>query len=222
MAARTVFATGDFPDVPLTVTPLPPPTRLQGRASSGTSPVGSVALSWVAPVTPAPLPVVGYVIESSSNGGLTWTRRSEVASRATSSTVGGLINGTTYLFRVAAVTSEGPGAFSSPSIGLTPFLRSAAAAPAAPTGLAGVGGRGTVTLTWVAPSRNSGGPPVDYVVRFRLDAPGSRWFTYNRPVSAIPAALLRRLSPGQAFVFQVAARNLSGVGSFSNAVTVRA
>ena len=222
VAARTVFATGDFPDVPLTVTPLPPPTRLQGRASSGTSPVGSVALSWVAPVTPAPLPVVGYVIESSSNGGLTWTRRSEVASRATSSTVGGLINGTTYLFRVAAVTSEGPGAFSSPSIGLTPFLRSAAAAPAAPTGLAGVGGRGTVTLTWVAPSRNSGGPPVDYVVRFRLDAPGSRWFTYNRPVSAIPAALLRRLSPGQAFVFQVAARNLSGVGSFSNAVTVRA
>jgi hypothetical protein len=63
---------------------------------------------------------------------------------------------------------------------------------------------------------------VDYVVRFRLDAPGARWFTYNRPVSAIPAAILRRLSPGQAFVFQVAARNLSGVGSFSNAVTVRA
>ena len=222
VAARSDFATGDFPDEPLRATPLPPPTLVQGRASSGTSPLGSVALSWVAPVTPAPLPVVGYVIELSSNGGLTWSRRIDVASRATSSTVGGLINGTTYLFRVAAVTSEGQGAFSSPSIGMTPVLRSAAAVPAAPTGLVGVGGRGTVTLTWVAPSRNSGGATIDYVVRFRLDAPGSKWFTYNRPVSAIPAAVLRRLSPGQSFVFQVAGRNVNGVGRFSDAVTVRA
>ena len=222
VAARSDFATGDFPNEPLRATPLPPPTLVQGRASSGTSPLGSVALSWVAPVTPAPLPVVGYVIELSSNGGLTWSRRIDVASRATSSTVGGLINGTTYLFRVAAVTSEGQGVFSSPSIGMTPVLRSAAAVPAAPTGLVGVGGRGTVTLTWVAPSRNSGGATIDYVVRFRLDAPGSKWFTYNRPVSAIPAAVLRRLSPGQSFVFQVAGRNVNGVGRFSDAVTVRA
>jgi hypothetical protein len=222
VAARTDFATGDFQAEPLTATPLPPPTRLQGRASSGTAAMGSATLSWVAPVTPAHLPVIGYVIESSSDGGLTWMLRSEVASRATSSTIGGLINGTTYLFRLAAVTAEGQGAFSVPSTGLTPFQRSAAAAPAAPIGLVGVGGRGTVTLTWLAPSRNSGGPPVDYVVRFRLDAPGTRWFTYQRPVSAIPAAMLRRLSPGQAFVFQVAARNLSGVGRFSDAVTVRA
>ena len=222
VAARSDFATGDFPDEPLRATPLPPPTLVQGRASSATSPVGSVALSWVAPVTPAPLPVVGYVIELSSNGGLTWSRRIDVASRATSSTVGGLINGTTYLFRVAAVTSEGQGAFSSPSIGMTPVLRSAAAVPAAPTGLVGVGGRGTVSLSWVAPDRNSGGAAFDYVVRFRLDAPGSRWFTYSRPVSVIPAAVLRRLSPGQSFVFQVAGRNVNGVGRFSDAVTVRA
>ena len=222
VAARTAFATGDFPDNLLTVTPLPPPTRLQGRASSGTAPVGSATLSWVAPVTPVNLPVLDYVIQSSADGGLTWVTQSDAVSRATSSTVGGLTNGTTYLFRVAAVTASGQGAFSAPSTAMTPFLRAPAAAPAAPTGLVGVGGRGTVTLTWVAPSRNSGGPPVDYVVRFRLDAPGSRWFTYDRPVSAIPAAVLRRLSSGQAFVFQVAARNLSGVGRFSDGVTVRA
>jgi large repetitive protein len=222
VAARTAFATGDFPDNLSTVTPLPPPTRLQGRASSGTAPVGSATLSWVAPVTPVNLPVLDYVIQSSADSGLTWVTQSDAVSRATSSTVGGLTNGTTYLFRVAAVTANGQGAFSAPSTAMTPFLRAAAAAPAAPTGLVGVGGRGTVSLSWVAPNSNSGGPPVDYVIRLRLDVPGSRWFTYNRAASAIPAAILRRLSPGQAFVFQVAARNLSGVGAFSDSVSVRA
>lgn len=222
VAVQTTFATGDYTDGTLSATPLPPPTRLQGRASAGTSPVGSVTLSWVAPATPANVTVLDYVIESSANGGVTWAVQNDVVSRATSSVVGGLVNGTTYLFRVAAVTAGGQGEFSAPSIGLTPFLRTVAAAPAAPTGLTGVGGRGLVTLSWVAPPRNSGGPPVDYVVRFRLDAPGTRWFTYPRGASADPMSVLRRLSPGQSFVFQVAARNLRGIGAFSAPVSVRA
>jgi titin len=184
--------------------------------------VGSATLSWVAPVTPVNLPVLDYVIESSTDGGLTWAQQNDAVSWARSSTAGGLINGTTYLFRVAAVTASGQGAFSAPSTAMTPFLRAPVAAPAAPTGLMGVGGRGTVTLAWAAPSRNSGGPPVDYIVRFRLGGSGARWFLYNRPVSATPAAVLRRLSPGHDYVFQVAARNLSGIGRFSDAVTVRA
>jgi titin len=221
VAAVSEFATG-LANAPIRFTPLPPPTKVQGRALPGTLAGGSVRLSWVAVPGPANLPVIDYVIEASADGGATWAAQADGTSRLTTSLVGGLINGTTYLFRVAAVTAAGRGDFSAPSAAVTPFLNAPAAVPAAPTGLVGVGGRGSVSLNWEAPPRNAGGPVIDYVIRFRLDAPGARWFTYPTAMSADVTAMLRRLSPGQTFVFQVAARNLAGLSAFSAGVTVRA
>jgi predicted phage tail protein len=221
VAAISEFATG-LANAPIQFTPLPPPTKVQGRALPGTPAGGSVRLSWAAVPAPAHLPVIDYVIEASADGGATWTLQEDGASRLTTSLVRGLSNGTTYLFRVAAVTASGRGDFSSVSAAVTPFLNVPAAVPAAPTGLIGIGGRGSVSLNWTAPPRNAGGPVIDYVIRFRLDAPGAKWFTYPRATSADPSAVLRRLSPGQNFIFQVAARNLAGLGAFSTGVNVRA
>lgn len=222
VAARTAFAAGEFTSTPQAATPLPPPTRLVGSASAAGAASGTVSLSWAAPVTPATLPVLDYVVQFSSDGGSTWQLHNDAESSARSTIVGALANGTTYLFRVAAVTVAGQGVFSAPSAPLTPFLRSAAALPAKPTAVMAVGSNGTVALSWTPPSRNAGGPPIDYVVRVRFDRPGAKWFTVSRPASADPTAFVKRLVPGRAFLFQVAARNLSGVGAFSDPISVRA
>jgi predicted phage tail protein len=221
VAAMSAFATG-VATAPVQFTPLAPPTKVQARALPGTMAGGSARVSWAAVPAPVNLPVIDYVIEASADGGATWTLQEDGVSRLTTSLVRGLSNGTTYLFRVAAVTAAGPGEFSTPSAAVTPFLNAPIALPAAPTELIGVGGRGSVSLNWTASSRNAGGPVIDYVIRFRLDAPGATWFTYPKSASADPTALLRRLSPGRTFVFQVAARNLAGVGAFSTGVSIRA
>lgn len=221
VTAVSAFASG-VSAAPTAFTPLAPPTRLLARALPGTPAGGSVRLSWTAGATPASLPVLDYVVEASTDGGRTWSVQADGASRLPTSLVSGLANGMSYVFRVAAVTAAGRGDFSEPSAAAMPFLNSPLAVPAAPTGLSGLGGRGLVALSWIAPPRTAGGPAVDYVIRFRLDTPGSTWFTYPRAASADLSAVLKRLSPGQAFVFQVAARNQAGLGAFSAGVSIRA
>jgi len=221
VAARTATSTSDFTSDTVVATPLATPTRLLGRAFFGTSSNGTVSLSWIAPSMPAHLPITGYVIQGSSDGGRTWWLQNDVQSRLTTAVVGSLTTGTSYMFRVAAVTAAGQGAFSAPSAALTPMLRSAAAVPSRPTALTAVGMNGTITLSWTAPPSNSGGPAIDYVIRLKFDQPGAKWFTIPRTASANPMALVKRLIPGRIFTFQVAARNLNGVGAFSDSVSVR-
>lgn len=126
----------------------------------------------------------------------------------------GLSNGTTYFFRVAAVTAGGVGAFSASSAPAIPFLRTAI--PAAPTSVTGVGSSGRVSLSWAASSSNAGGPIRDYVIQYRSAAAGSRWLAYDDGVTSANAATVRRLVAGRSYIFRVAAKNLAGQGTFSS------
>jgi len=71
-----------------------------------------VALAWSAPATDGSRPITDYVIQVSSDSGLTWTTFDDGVSATASATVTGLTNGTGYTFRVAAVNQIGQGEFS--------------------------------------------------------------------------------------------------------------
>jgi hypothetical protein len=79
----------------------------------------------------------------------------------------------------------------------------------------GVGGGGTVSLSWVASPANEGGPVSDYVIQYRTNTAGSRWVTVNDGVSAANATTIRRLVAGRGYIFRVAAKNLAGLGAYS-------
>jgi hypothetical protein len=88
-------------------------------APTPTAGSSQVSLTWTAPANGGSA-ILDYVIQFSSNGGTSWTTFTEGVEAVTSSNVTGLTNGTSYVFRVAAVNAVGQGVFSVASSAVTP------------------------------------------------------------------------------------------------------
>lgn len=87
-------------------------------APTATAGNGQVSLTWSAlTATPA---ITDYGIQYSSNGGSTWTTFSDGVGTATSATVTGLTNGTSYIFRLYGINALGEGPYGSASGTVTP------------------------------------------------------------------------------------------------------
>ena len=106
---------------PPPVDPPSAPAHLTASASSG-----AVDLSWSAPTSEGGSPITGYdVYEGTTSGGESSTpvNPAPLAASATSSTVSGLTNGTTYYFMVKAINAAGS----------SPASNQASATPVSPT-----------------------------------------------------------------------------------------
>lgn len=79
---------------------------------------GQVSLSWGALATSPS--ITDYGIQYSSNSGTTWTTFSDGVGAATSATVTGLTNGTSYIFRLYGINALGDGPFGSASGAVAP------------------------------------------------------------------------------------------------------
>jgi hypothetical protein len=180
------------------------------RPSGVTATAGNtqVQLAWDLPATNGST-ISDYEIQSSTDGGTTWSAPiAHVTSATRSRTISSLTNATTYTFRVAAETEWGIGEYSEP-ISATPFTT-----PGAPTSVSGVRGDGSVTLSWTAPGSNGGSAVSDYRIEF---ASGGAYSTFSDGTSASTSATVTGLTNGTAYTFRVSAINAGGTGTASTA-----
>jgi protocatechuate 3,4-dioxygenase beta subunit len=186
-------------------------------APSGGVGSGQVRLSWDAPASAGGAALTSYVIEQSLDGN-SWVGVDDtVDPAATSFTVSGLTNGTTYQFRVAASNAAGVSAYSSP-VSVTPLGMPSAprllTSTVAPT--SGVGS-GQVRLTWTAPAASGGSAVTDYVIQ-RSRTSSSNWTTVSDGVRTTTSYTVSGLSNGVRYYFRIAAKNAAGAGSFTSVI----
>jgi hypothetical protein len=190
------------------------PTVLATCPNASTSVIGvpgngQVSLSWTAPSSNGGSPITDYTIQYSTNGGVSWNNYVHLPSTATSATVTGLTNGTSYVFQVAAVNAAGTGSWSNPVTVILPTV------PTAPISLTGTPGNGQVSLSWTAPSGNGGSPITDYSIQYSSTG-SAPWTTFPHSASTATSATVTGLTNGTSYVFQVAAVNAAGTGAVSD------
>ncbi len=186
-----------------------PSTSITLRGSPGvpTTPTPSQTVSGVSLVWAAPSANGGtisdYTIQYSADSGSTWTTFQDGTSPTTATTVRGLTNGTAYIFRVAAVSEQGAGSFSSSSTSFTP-----ASLPDAPGKPSGSSDGSSITIAWSAANAN-GSPITNYVVSYSSDS-GNTWNTIARSASTATSAIVSNLTAGTTYSFRVLAINSLG------------
>jgi len=167
----------------------------------------AVQLTWKAPPTDGGAPILSYFLQLSSDGGRTWAMPNRGASTATSAVITGLVNGTSYVFRVAALTDVGTGPYTPKTAAVVP-----ATLAGLPTGLVVARVPGGARLTWVAPLSAGGSALVDYAVDFSSDG-GVTWKRFAHKPSTKPTATITGLPNGISLAFRVAAVNAIGTGA---------
>ena len=177
------------------------------NVSADTAQNQRATLHWTAPSSlGGALTLVDYSIQYSSDGGTTWNPVSPNASAtATSYTVTGLVNGTSYLFEVAARNASGRG----------PVALSNAAIPSAttnaPTAVTATMVNHGATVSWTAPTTTNGANITGYNVKV-ISAVGGRTQQFN---STTPTEDITGLIDGTSYTFEVQAINASGAGTIS-------
>ena len=168
---------------------------------------GQVTLSWAAPASDGGSPVTGYNLYVGTTADFNGSAPLAKVT-GTAVTVTGLVNGTTYYFKVTAVNrvGEGPGAETN-AVPVT--------VPGAPTGLAAVPGNGQVTLSWAAPASDGGSPVSGYII-YQGTSPGGETGT---PVNGSPVTAtsytVTGLTNGTTYYFKVVAVNAAGLSPLS-------
>lgn len=180
------------------------PSNLLGTAGNV-----AVTLTWAPPASNGGAPITDYIIQYSSNAGANWVTFSHTASAAASDVVTGLLNGTSYVFRVAAITQAGTGAFSAVSSPVTPRTT-----PGAPSSVVGSSKDAAIDASWTGPLADGGAAITDYVIQYSSNN-GITWVSFSHTASAASSIALTGLSNGSSYLLRVAAVNEAGVGSFS-------
>ena len=159
----------------------------------------SATVSWSAPSSNGGSPVTGYQVQVSPA-----TAGASISVNGTTASVGGLSNGTAYIFRISAVNAVGTGAASAPSSAVTtPDV------PGAPTGVTAQAGDRSATLSWSAPSSNGGSPITGYRISISPTASGAT-ISVNGTTASIGG-----LTNGTTYTFRVSALNAVGTGAAS-------
>ena len=185
------------------------PTSLSGTAGNA-----EVSLSWTAPTSNGGASISGYKVESSTNGGSTWsTSIADTGSSSTSAVVDGLSNGTAVAFRVSAINVAGTGS-ASDTEATTPRTR-----PGQPTGLSATESSTQVELSWSAPSSDGGSAVTGYKVE-RSTNSGLTWTTVVADTgSTSTSSTVSGLTNGTSYAFRISAVNAAGTGTGSSTVT---
>ena len=189
-------------------TPTVPGAPTIGTATAASA---SATVTWTAPASNGGSAITGYVV-TPYIAGVAQTPQT-FTSTATTETVTGLTNGTSYTFKVAATNRIGTGANSGASNAVTP-----ATVPGAPTiGTATAGSLGTLkaTVTFTAPASNGGSLITSYTVT-ATDVSNSFRGGQTASGSGSPITVTG-LHSGDVYTFKVTATNAIGTGASSAA-----
>jgi len=169
---------------------------------------GAVTISWNPPVWDGGSPVTGYVV-TPYEGWVNPDPRPPVTfdSTATTQTVTGLTNGTTYTFKVAAINAKGTGHKSAYSSAVTPVTL-----PGSPTIRSVTAGDGVATISWYRPATDGGSPITGYLVTPYIGSSPQQPVTFN---SIATTETVTGLNNGTTYRFAVQAFNTRGTGAFS-------
>ena len=181
------------------------PSTLPAAATGLLAQVGDeqVVLSWTAGANGGSA-VTGYQVEQNDGSG--WTSViSDTQSSATTYTVTGLTNGTSYDFRVIPINVNGASQATAPTLAnsVVPV-----AAPGVPTITSAVAGPGSAIVTVAA---GSGGAPASYTVTAN---PGGRTCTVT---GASGSCTVTGLTAGANYTFSATATNANTTSSASAA-----
>jgi formylglycine-generating enzyme required for sulfatase activity len=149
------------------------PYNLSGSASNG-----AVNLSWSMDDTPD---IYDYSIKYSSDNGDSWQDYPHSQSSDLSISVYPLSNNTTYIFKVASISSSGNSELSNSSSGFTPTAQP----PSPPTNLSGTPGLYSVNLSWTVPTDNGGSDITSYIIQYSSNS-GTTWTTTDESIILFP------------------------------------
>ncbi len=191
-----------------TFTVVPPPGAPTGLNSTpGNS---QVVLNWTAPASNGGWPISSYnIYEGTSPGGETLLQ--STGTTATTFTSTGLTNGTTYYFRITAVTLAGEGPFSN-EVSATP-----ATVAGAPTTLTATASDAEVDLSWTSPANNGGDPVTGYNIYQGTSSAADTILTSTSTTATTFTST--GLTNGTTYYFRITAVTLAGEGPFSNEVS---
>ncbi|MDQ1250568.1 MAG: hypothetical protein QG597_4947, partial [Actinomycetota bacterium] len=167
----------------------------------------SASIAFAPPASDGGASVSNYKYATSTNSGGTWSSWTALspADAASPVTIPGLANGTAYLVKLRAVTSNGDGT-PSEAVAVTPRT-----VPTAPTITAATGGVWQVSVGFTPPASNGGAVVTTY--EYSLD--GGAW-TPRNPASAASPLLITGLADGATLAIRVRAVNAAGPGAPSN------
>ncbi|WP_062520513.1 fibronectin type III domain-containing protein [Demequina silvatica] len=171
----------------------------------------SATASWAAPTAPNGT-VTSYVVEKRIGTTGMWASAGTVSASTTKLTLTGLVNGKTYQVRVAAKTSVGVGAYSTP-VKVVP-----AGKPFAPTTVKATSStKGLLTVTWNKGVGN-GSPITGYTVQFSTD--GKRFTTIKKVGASTLKLTNTKGTRGKTVYFRVFSHNALGKSVASKTVSV--
>ena len=186
--ASTALGALTVPDAPgaLVATPLP----------------SAVHVAWEPPAADGGTPVTAYSVVAVPSGQAPTPAAKTLPADATGTTVGPLLNGTTYEIRVTARNAQGT---SLPAtVVATPH-----AVPSAPVVGAPVAGDGAAVVRWSPPASDNGSPVLSYSV---TASPSGAVVTAPAHARSV---VVSGLPNGRASTFRVSALNAAGSGPAS-------
>jgi titin len=163
----------------------------------------SVSLSWVAPVDNGGREITDYLVQYSTDGAA-WSTFVDGVSTSLSATVTGLTRGTSYQFRVVAVTPEGSSPASS-SVSSVPST-----VPATPSVSRTAKSDNSITVGWSIP--DNGGLAINGY-RVEISTDGSNWMLAESSLTWT-SKLITGLDPRTNYRVRVAALNENGTGAW--------
>ena len=195
-----------------TVTVTTTPGAPTGLAATANGP-SQIDLAWSAPASTGGSAITGYKIESSSDGGSSWSDLVANTSNTTTTYAHtGLTAGTTRHYRVSAINANGTGVPSNVDSATT-----GTTVPGAPTGLtATASGTTQIDLAWSAPASTGGSAITGYKIESSSDG-GSSWSDLVANTSNTTTTYAHTgLTAGTTRHYRVSAINANGAGTASN------